>query len=128
MSSFRSATVRPSRRALACALSLALFPFAAAAADGTTDARTLDRVVVIGTPTQPLTFVTDTKLPRQPGNPHRFLRVPGPRRIRQQRDLLRDIVEDILMLLRIRPTNGQCNDFGAGILDGRLDQLQRIFS
>ena len=66
MSSFRSATVRPSRRALACALSLALFPFAAAAADGTPDARTLDRVVVIGTPTQPLTFVTDTKLPRQP--------------------------------------------------------------
>lgn len=66
MPSFRSATVRPSRRALACALSLALFPLAAAAADGTPDAKTLDRVVVIGTPTQPLTFETDPKLPRQP--------------------------------------------------------------
>ena len=66
MSSFRPAAVRPSRRALACAVSLALFPLVAAAADGTPDAKTLDRVVVIGTPTQPLTFVIDTKLPRQP--------------------------------------------------------------
>ena len=66
MHPLRSATAAPSRRALACALSLALFPFVAAATDGMSDARTLDRVVVIGTPTQPLTFVTDTKLPRQP--------------------------------------------------------------
>ena len=66
MSSFRSATARPSRRTLACALALVLFPVAAVAANDGDVANTLDRVVVIGMPTQPLTFETDPKLPRQP--------------------------------------------------------------
>lgn len=66
MNSLRSATAAPSRRALACALALALFPVSALAADGEDDAKTLDRVVVIGMQTQPLTFETDPKLPRQP--------------------------------------------------------------
>ncbi|MFT3897934.1 MAG: TonB-dependent copper receptor [Thermomonas sp.] len=59
----------PSRRALACALVLVLFPAVAfAAADGSPndDPATLDRVVVTASPVQPLTFVTDPKLPRQP--------------------------------------------------------------
>ena len=66
MSSFRFVAAVPSRRALACALAVALFPAAACAADEDRDAKTLDRVVVIGMPTQPLTFETDPKLPRQP--------------------------------------------------------------
>ena len=57
----------PSRRALACALCVALFPVVASAADETDgDAKTLDRVVVTASPVQPLTFQTDPKLPRQP--------------------------------------------------------------
>lgn len=66
MSSSCFATARPSRCALACALSICLFPVLACAngVDGT--AKNLDRVVVIGTPTQALTFETDPKLPRQP--------------------------------------------------------------
>ena len=57
MSSFRSATVRPSRRALACALSLALFPLAASAVasasgvdatDADPQVTTLDKVKVQG--------------------------------------------------------------------------------
>lgn len=64
MLSFRSATARPSRRALVCALAIVLFPAIASAADE--EAKTLDRVVVTATPVQPLTFETDPKLPRQP--------------------------------------------------------------
>jgi iron complex outermembrane receptor protein len=66
MSSFRSATARPSRCALACALAIVLFPAIASAADEGEDAKTLDRVIVTATPVQPLTFETDPKLPRQP--------------------------------------------------------------
>ncbi len=66
MSAYCFATARPSRRALACALAFALSPAAAFAADEAADAKTLDRVLVIGMPTQPLTFETDPKLPRQP--------------------------------------------------------------
>lgn len=66
MNPLRSATAAPSRRVLACALALALFPVSALAADGEEAAKTLDRVVVIGMQTQPLTFETDPKLPRQP--------------------------------------------------------------
>lgn len=56
----------PSRRALACALAIVLFPAIASAADEGEDAKTLDRVIVTATPVQPLTFETDPKLPRQP--------------------------------------------------------------
>lgn len=69
MSRIAKATALPSRRALACALSVALFPCIAVAADDDAskdDARTLDRVVVTASPVQPLTFHTDPKLPRQP--------------------------------------------------------------
>lgn len=71
MSRFRSAMAMPSRRALACALAVALFPMAAFAADSSVDlhdddAKTLDRIVVTASPVQPLTFETDPKLPRQP--------------------------------------------------------------
>ena len=79
MSRFRPAMAMPSRRALACALGvalfpLALFPFATIAAvdpdrpatDHDDDAKLLDRVVVIASPVQPLTFETDPRLPRQP--------------------------------------------------------------
>jgi iron complex outermembrane receptor protein len=66
MSSFRSATARPSRCARACALAIVLFPAIASAADEGEDAKTLDRVIVTATPVQPLTFETDPKLPRQP--------------------------------------------------------------
>lgn len=64
-----SAAALPSRCVLACALSAALFPhavFANSPAENDDPAKTLDRVLVIGMPTQPLTFETDTKLPRQP--------------------------------------------------------------
>lgn len=71
MSSLCIASALPSRRALACALSLALFPCAAVAADtpgnpASGALKTFDRVIVIATPVQPLTFETDPKLPRQP--------------------------------------------------------------
>lgn len=67
MSRSSMAMALPSRRALACALCIALFPLAASAADETDgDAKTLDRVVVTASPVQPLTFETDPKLPRQP--------------------------------------------------------------
>ena len=66
MSSSCFATARPSRCALACALSICLFPVLACANGVDEAAKNLDRVVVIGTPTQPLTFETDPKLPRQP--------------------------------------------------------------
>ena len=66
MNPLRSATAAPSRRVLACALAAVLFPVSALATDGEEAAKTLDRVVVIGMQTQPLTFETDPKLPRQP--------------------------------------------------------------
>ena len=75
MSYFRPAMAMPSRRALACALAVALFPVAALAEISATDppaadrddaAKILDRVVVTASPVQPLTFETDPKLPRQP--------------------------------------------------------------
>ncbi len=71
MSCFHPPAALPSRRALACAMAVAMFPCAAFAADPpATDhddvAKTIDRVVVIASPVQPLTFETDPKLPRQP--------------------------------------------------------------
>lgn len=73
MSRSDPAMALPSRRALACALALALSPAAVAAtpdpadaADGEREAKTFDRVVVTAAPVLPLTFETDPKLPRQP--------------------------------------------------------------
>ena len=72
MSCFRSAMAMPSRCVLACALAVALFPTAVMAADDPPasdrddPAKPFDRVVVTASPTQPLTFEIDPKLPRQP--------------------------------------------------------------
>ena len=74
MSRSDPAMALPSRRALACALALALCSAAVAAApldpvddaDGKREAQTFDRVVVTAVPVLPLTFETDPKLPRQP--------------------------------------------------------------
>ena len=67
MSRSRPATALPLPRALACALALVLFPPVLLASESDDDVlKTLDRVIVIAAPVQPLTFETDPRLPRQP--------------------------------------------------------------
>ena len=59
---------------------------------------------------------------------HGLLRVARAGGVREERDALGDVVEDVLLLLRVGAAHGERDDLRARVFDRRADEVERVLA
>ena len=96
--------------------------------------RRADRLIVVGQ--QVLRVAHDLDLDEvaaaeclgEVRNAHGFLCRAGAGGIGQQGDILRHVVEDVLLLLRVCAAHGHRDELCLGIAHGRIDEIERVLA